>query len=98
LPEVTRENAKGSVASLLPEKAGEKQPESHQRANFMRTHADDVAPECEVCHGTPLKRGKQGGGFCSNPACHGREYPGVDLSAEPPTPKKAATQGVQSKG
>jgi hypothetical protein len=88
LPEVTRENAKGSVASLLPEKAGEKQPESHQRANFMRTHADDVAPECEACHGTPLKRGKQGGGFCSNPACHGREWPALDLSAEPP--KKAA--------
>ena len=88
LPEVTRENAKGSVASLLPEKAGEKQPESHQRANFMRTHADDVAPECEACHGTPLKRGKQGGGFCSNPACHGREWPALDLSVEPP--KKAA--------
>ena len=88
LPEVTRENAKGSVASLVPEKAGEKQPESHQRANFMRTHADDVAPECEACHGTPLKRGKQGGGFCSNPACHGREWPALDLSVEPP--KKAA--------
>jgi hypothetical protein len=99
LPEVTRENAKGSVASLLPEKAGEKQPESHQRPNFMRTHADDVGPECEACHGTPLKRGKQGGAFCSNPACHGREYPGVDLSAEPP--KKAAmpsTQPVKNKG
>lgn len=88
LPEVTRENAKGSVASLLPEKAGEKQPESHQRANFMRTHADDVAPECEECHGAPLKRGTKGGGFCSNPACHGREWPGLNLSADPP--KKAA--------
>ena len=95
LPEVTRENAKGSVASLLPEKAGEKQPESHQRANFMRTHADDVAPECEACHGTPLKRGKQGGGFCSNPACHGREWPALDLSVEPP--KKAAVE-VPNKG
>ena len=90
LPEVTRENGKGSVASLVPEKAGEKQPESHQRANFMRTHADDVAPECEACHGTPLKRGKQGGGFCSNPACHGREWPALDLSVEPP--KKAAVE------
>jgi hypothetical protein len=90
LPEVTRENAKGSVASLLPEKAGEKQPESHQRPNFMRTHADDVGPECEACHGTPLKRGKQGGGFCSNPACHGRDWPGLDLLADPP--KKAAVE------
>jgi len=84
LPEVTRENGKGSVPSLLPEKAGESQPASHQRPNFMRTHADDVAPECEACHGAPLKRGKSGGTFCSNPACHGREFPGVDLSAEPP--------------
>jgi hypothetical protein len=56
----------------------------------MRTHADDVAPECEACHGTPLKRGKQGGGFCSNPACHGREWPALDLSVEPP--KKAAVE------
>jgi len=31
LPEVTREKGKGSVASLVPDKAGEKQPESHQR-------------------------------------------------------------------
>ncbi len=90
LPEVVRENAKGSVASLVPEKAGEKQPESHQRANFMRTHADDVAPECEACHGAPLKRGTSGGGFCSNPACHGRDWPGMDLSADPPSKAVAA--------
>lgn len=88
LPEVTRENGKGSVASLVPEKAGSKQPESHQRANFMRTHSDDVGPECEECHGTPLKRGTKGGSFCSNPACHGRDWPGLDLSADPP--KKSA--------
>jgi len=84
LPEVTREKGKGSVASLLPDKVGEKQPESHQRPNFMHTHSDDVGPECEKCHGTPLKHGKQGGGFCSNPACHGRTWPGMDLTAEPP--------------
>ena len=84
MPQVTREGGKGSVASLLPEKAGEKQPESHQRPNFMRTHSDDVSEECEACHGTPLKRGKSGGAFCSNPACHGREYPGLDLLADPP--------------
>ena len=89
LPEVVRENAKGSVASLLPEKAGEKQPDSHKRPNFMHTHADDVAPECEECHGTPLKRGKQGGGFCANPACHGREWPSMTISAKPQAPGAA---------
>ena len=83
LPEVVRENAKGSVASLVPEKAAEKQPDSHQRPNFMHTHSDDVGPECEACHGTPLKRTKAGGNFCSNPACHGRTWPGIDLAAEP---------------
>ena len=90
MPEVTRENAKGSVASLVPEKAGEKQPDSHQRPNFMRTHSDDVDEKCEECHGAPLKRGKQGGGFCSNPACHGREWPGLNITADPP--KKAAAE------
>ncbi len=90
LPAVTQENGKGSVASLVPDKAGEKQPESHQRPNFMHTHADDLGPECEECHGTPLKRGKKGGNFCSNPACHGREWPAINLSAEPL--KKAAVE------
>jgi hypothetical protein len=83
LPQVVRENGKGTVASLVPEKAGEKQPDSHKRPNFMHTHADDVAPECEECHGTPLKRGKQGGNFCANPACHGREWPSMTISAKP---------------
>jgi hypothetical protein len=94
LPEVTREKGKGSVASLLPDKAGEKQPESHKRPNFMHTHSDDVGPECEKCHGTPLKHGKQGGNFCANPACHGRTWPGLDLTVEPP---KAAAE-TQKKG
>jgi len=90
MPQVTFENGKGSVASLLPDKAGEKQPASHQKPNFMHVHSDEVGPECEKCHGTPLKRGKQGGNFCSNPACHGRTWPGVNLSVEPPT--KAAAE------
>jgi hypothetical protein len=88
LPEVTRENGKSTVASLVPEKAGEKQPVSHQAPNFMHKHGDEVEAECEECHGTPLKRGKQGGNFCSNPACHGREWPGLTILADPP--KKAA--------
>lgn len=95
MPEVTRESGKGTVASLVPEKAGEKQPESHQRPNFMHTHSEDVGPTCEGCHGSPLKRGKQGGNFCSNPACHGRTWPGLDMSVEPPA--KAAAE-VPKKG
>jgi hypothetical protein len=90
LPEVVREKGKGSVASLLPDKVGEKQPESHQKPNFMHVHSDEVGPECEKCHGTPLKQGKQGGNFCANPACHGRTWPGVNLTVEPPA--KAAAE------
>jgi len=90
LPEVTRENAKGSVPSLVPAKVGVAQPQSHQRPNFMHTHSDDVGPECEECHGPALKRGKQGGNFCANPACHGRTWPGINLTAEPPA--KAAAE------
>ena len=84
LPQVTFENGKSTAPSLVADKAGEKQPASHQKPNFMRVHADDVGPECEACHGAPLKRGTSGAGFCSNPACHGRTWPGVDLSVEPP--------------
>jgi hypothetical protein len=107
LPEVSKENGKSTVPSLVPEKAGEKQPESHQRPNFMHTHADDVNEDCEACHGTPLKRGKQGGAFCSNPACHGREWPNMTLDAEPKNAKttmlpvskpKGAEQGCMWRG
>lgn len=95
LPEVTRENGKGSVPSLVPAKAGEVQPDSHKAPNFMHKHGDDVDEKCEECHGSPLKRGKSGGGFCSNPACHGREWPGLTILVDPP--KKAAAPASAAK-
>jgi hypothetical protein len=98
LPQVTRENGKGTVASLLPDKVGEKQPDSHQAPNWMRVHSDEVGPDCEKCHGTPLKYGKQGGNFCANPACHGRTYPGVDLTVEPPAKAEAEPAKAQASG
>jgi hypothetical protein len=98
MPEVMREDGKGTVASLVPAKAGEKQPESHQRPNFMHTHSDDVGSTCEECHGTPLKRGKQGGNFCSNPACHGREWPGVNLTVDPKKADAPAAAASKPKG
>ncbi|HRE12858.1 MAG TPA: NapC/NirT family cytochrome c [Usitatibacteraceae bacterium] len=94
LPQVTRESGEGSVPSLVPEKIGIDPPSNHARPNFMHTHADDIGPNCEKCHGN-VKFGRKGGGFCSNPACHGRTYPGLNLTVEPPkapaaTDKKAA--------
>ncbi|MBK8324533.1 MAG: NapC/NirT family cytochrome c [Betaproteobacteria bacterium] len=93
LPKVVRENGDGSVASLIPEKVGIDPPSSHSRPNFMHTHADDIGPNCEKCHGN-VKFGRKGGGFCSNPACHGRTYPGLNLTVEPPKPaeKKAGIE------
>jgi hypothetical protein len=94
LPKVVRESGDGTVPSLIPEKVGIDPPASHARANFMHTHADDVGPACEKCHG-PAKFGRKGGGFCSNPACHGRSYPGLNLTVEPPkqaVPKKAGLE------
>ena len=45
-----------------------------------------------MCHG-PIKWGKDGGSFCSNPACHGRSWPELDLNTElaaPAAPAKSA--------
>jgi hypothetical protein len=80
LPQVARENGKGSVPSLAPGMEGEQQPESHMKPNFMHVHGDELGPECEKCHGAPLKFGRSGGNFCANAACHGRSWPGVNLA------------------
>jgi hypothetical protein len=52
-----------------------------------------------MCHGK-LEFGREGGNFCSNPACHGRTWPEVNLNVEaktaaatpsaPPAPASAA--------
>ena len=81
LPQVAIENGKSTVPSTI---TNDPSPKSHEAANFMREHADLKDETCEKCHGTPLKKGKSGGNFCANPACHGRTYPGVDLSVEAP--------------
>jgi len=80
LPQVARENGKGSVPSLVPGKENAQQPEGHRKPNFMHVHGDEVGPECEECHGAPLKFGRSGGNFCANEACHGRKWPGVNLA------------------
>ena len=36
---------------------------------------------CTMCHGK-LEFGREGGNFCANPACHGRQWPGVNLNVE----------------
>jgi NapC/NirT cytochrome c family, N-terminal region len=80
LPQVERENGRSSVASLVPGMEREQQPDGHGKPNFMHVHGDELGPECEKCHGAPLKFGRSGGNFCANAACHGRTWPGVNLA------------------
>jgi nitrate/TMAO reductase-like tetraheme cytochrome c subunit len=80
LPQVKREGGKGSVASTVM--AGLSPPSSHDAPNFMRDHRTRFDDSCTMCHGK-LEFGRDGGNFCANPACHGRKYPEVSLSAKP---------------
>jgi hypothetical protein len=74
-------------------------PESHNAPNWMREHRLNLDESCTMCHGK-LEFGREGGNFCSNPACHGRVWPEVNLNVEvkssavapatPPAPAPAA--------
>lgn len=81
LPVVTREKGKGSVASTVM--AGLTPPETHEEPNFMHDHRFRIDQSCTMCHGK-IEFGRDGGSFCSNPACHGRKWPEVNLSAKKP--------------
>ena len=79
LPQVKLENGGGSVPSLIV--AGVSPPDSHNEPNFMHEHRFKLDESCAMCHGK-IEFGREGGGFCSNPACHGRTWPGVNLNVE----------------
>jgi hypothetical protein len=80
LPQVSLESGGGSVASTVV--AGVSPPSSHEEPNFMHDHRFKADKSCAMCHGEP-KFGREGGNFCSNPACHGRTWPGVNLNVGP---------------
>ncbi len=80
LPKVVGEDGVRSVASTIdPE---EIKPRSHRNGNWMRDHAIKPRDSCANCHGE-IKVGKDGGSFCSNPACHGREWPAIVIAQMP---------------
>lgn len=89
LPQVRLENGNGSVPSLIV--AGVTPPDSHNAPNFMRDHRFELDESCAICHGK-IEFGREGGSFCSNPACHGRTWPGINLNVEfkPPQAQPAA--------
>jgi hypothetical protein len=79
LPQVSLENGKGSVVSTVV--SGVSPPDSHNEPNFMHDHRFKLDDSCSMCHGK-LEFGREGGNFCSNPACHGRSWPAVNLNVE----------------
>jgi nitrate/TMAO reductase-like tetraheme cytochrome c subunit len=79
LPQVRLEGGGGSVPSLIV--AGVTPPASHNEPNFMHDHRFKLDDTCAMCHGK-IEFGREGGSFCSNPACHGRAWPGVNLNVE----------------
>ncbi len=80
LPQAVREGGVRSVPSTLD--PDDIEPRSHRNSNWMRDHAIQQRDSCEGCHGK-IEVGKNGGSFCSNPACHGREWPAIVTSRLP---------------
>ena len=76
LPQVVREGGARSVASTIDPDITP--PDFHEAPNWMRDHpARMTDPSCATCHGK-IDYGKDGGSFCSNPACHGRTWPRIN--------------------
>jgi hypothetical protein len=85
LPQVVRDDGARSVVSTVS--PGLTPPPSHGEPNFMHDHRTKVDDTCTMCHGK-IQWGADGGGFCSNPACHGRKWPEMNLDAKAPPPGK----------
>jgi hypothetical protein len=94
LPQVKLENGKGTVPSTIV--AGVSPPDSHNEPNFMHEHRFKIDDSCAMCHGK-LDFGKEGGNFCANPACHGRQWPGVNLNVELKAQAPAAAPAAATK-
>ena len=95
LPQASFENGKGSVPSTVV--AGVSPPESHNAPNWMHEHRLSLDDSCTMCHGK-LEFGREGGNFCSNPACHGRSWPAINLNAEWTPPNATPVKGAPANG
>lgn len=79
LPKVVSESGARSVASTVsPDLTA---PPTHQEPSFMQEHRAKVDDTCQLCHGK-VRFGTEGGNFCSNPACHGRKWPEMNLDVQ----------------
>ena len=71
------------------------EPESHLEPNFIRDHRFQANESCAECHG-PVEFGDDNGTFCANYACHGTEWPQVDLSTTFPHPVELTGQHAEA--
>jgi hypothetical protein len=92
LPQVVREDGARSVVSTVNPDLSPLP--SHSEPNFMHDHRTKVDDSCKMCHGK-IQWGTEGGSFCSNPACHGRKWPEMNLDAKAAAP--AAAQPKEKK-
>ncbi len=71
-------------------------PGSHEEPNWMHDHRTHMDSSCAMCHGK-IQWGTDGGGFCSNPACHGRKWPEMNLDAKIAAPADGAKPAAPAK-
>lgn len=79
-----------SLCHSIPEKVGATErppdlpaaklegPPSHQEVDFLAEHRWQADDACSECHGE-IAFGTDDSSFCANSACHGQEWPELDL-------------------
>lgn len=66
-------------------------PPSHQEVDFLAEHRWQADEDCAECHGE-ISFGTDDSSFCANSACHGAEWPELELdpTQEHPVPLEGA--------
>jgi nitrate/TMAO reductase-like tetraheme cytochrome c subunit len=70
----------GEPVPSLPLQQGA-EPASHQDTNWISAHRFQFDQTCAGCHDLSNPGGSDGSSFCSNSACHGRQWQFVGLNA-----------------
>ena len=86
IPVVTRPDQEPDLTDIITFITQAKQePQSHLETNFIRDHRFQANESCAECHGS-AEFGVDNSSFCANYACHGQEWPEVNLSTTFPHP------------
>ncbi len=94
LPKVAGENGLLTVQSTVSPDLTP--PSSHEEPNWMHDHRSQTDNSCAMCHGK-IQWGTDGGSFCSNPACHGRKWPEMNLDSQTAAPADTAKPAAPAK-